>query len=451
LEKTDNQEKFLSFREKFAFFSYENFEYQIDGDFLSARFLFNMSDKYSFRPEFKIGGGGCEWGRFSRSELETLVFHVGMVELVSYWKTFCPKKVNVKPFLLDEKQIEWWRNLYYNGLGEFFYLNSISVPFDDFMTIESTGDETFGRVGASLSEACVIPVGGGKDSVVTLETLKDKMDCRPMIVNSRGATDLCVRTAGFEYDEVVSIERKLDPTMLKLNKEGCLNGHTPFSALLAFFSLLAGFATSSKYIALSNESSANESTVPGTKINHQYSKSIEFEMDFRNYVDKYINSEIQYFSFLRPLSEVGIAELFSRHRQYFEVFKSCNVGSKTDSWCCSCPKCLFTWLILSPFVSQDDLIDIFGENMMKNNNLIGILHELEGTSEVKPFECVGTTGEVRACIKALSEKVDLENTILKNSVFNDQKSIDDYLTSFDKNNFLPHKFEQILKKAIRQR
>jgi hypothetical protein len=222
--------------------------------------------------------------------------------------------------------------------------------------------------------------------------------------------------------------------MLKMNNEGFLNGHTPFSAMLAFYTLLLGFATDSKYIALSNESSANEPTVPDTEVNHQYSKSIAFENDFRSYVDEYISSEIQYFSFLRPLNELQIARFFSRNKDYYKVFKSCNVGSKTDSWCGRCPKCLFTYIIMSPFIPQDELTDIFGKNLLEDSDLIPILKQLNGEVEVKPFECVGTVEEVNACLEYCQKANDER-----------QMSLDDLLNQYDETNNLPKQFEAILK------
>ena len=67
--------------------------------------------------------------------------------------------------------------------------------------------------------------------------------------------------------------------MLQLNSEGYINGHTPFSAIVAFSSVLTAALNGQKYITLSNENSANESTVKDSKVNHQYSKSYEFELD----------------------------------------------------------------------------------------------------------------------------------------------------------------------------
>ena len=300
-----------------------------------------------------------------------------------------------------------------------------------------------------LTEQTLIPVGGGKDSVVTLELLKNRVPAIPLIINPRGATNECVAAAGFTEEQTAIVKRTLDPTMLKMNAEGYLNGHTPFSALLAFYTILLGFATQSRYIALSNESSANEPTVPDTEINHQYSKSVAFENDFRYYVAKYIDADIQYFSFLRPLNELQIAKLFSRAKDYHKVFKSCNAGSKTDSWCGKCPKCLFTWLALSPFISRKELTGIFGKDLLSDNDLRPILDQLDGSVEVKPFECVGTVGEVRACVNNILQHDDnLKDTILDGVAKTDDLTVADYIAQFDDGNNLPTIFKNILKEGL---
>ena len=88
--------------------------------------------------------------------------------------------------------------------------------------------------------------------------------------------------------------------MLELNSQNFLNGHTPFSALLSFITYLVAYLSNRKYIVLSNETSANEANVRGTNINHQYSKSFEFEQDFRYYAKTFIfkNDEVNYYSLL---------------------------------------------------------------------------------------------------------------------------------------------------------
>jgi hypothetical protein len=434
LKRSENQQRFDALREQFKSFTFCQQEVKLEDGVLSMTFHFSLDDRYDFYPTLTIPSRPFyRWETIPQTQLETLAFQIGMVELVSYWKLACPKTIVVKPFDLKLCQKKWWRHLYYNGLGEFRYLNGIDCSEADFLKIESGTDHEMKSIDMPLEEKTLIPVGGGKDSVVTLEMLRDEMPVIPLIVNPRGATIECVKAAGYTMDDVAVINRTLDPTMLRLNQEGFLNGHTPFSALLAFISILIGFGTGSKYIALSNESSANESTVPGTDINHQYSKSIEFERDFREYVAVHLNEEIQYFSFLRPLSEMQIASFFSRCEAYHGVFKSCNAGSKTDSWCGKCPKCLFTWIILSPFLSKEKLTAIFGKDLMADASLQPIFEELNGTAAVKPFECVGTVEEVRACMEAVGGNRDGVNEILRR---------------FNEENFLPERFVDILKSKL---
>lgn len=445
LKRVDNQYKFDDFRKKFSSFTFESQKIEIKDNDLLISFFFDLDGKYHFTPTLTIPTRDFyHWHSIPDDSLQTLAFQIGMIELISYWKITCPKKVIVKPFFLNEKQIAFWKKLYFNGLGEFFYLNNINCSEDDFMNIESSSEKTFPVVNLPLQEKVIIPVGGGKDSVVTLELLRNEFECTPLIVNPRGATLGCVKTAGYADDDFMVVNRTLDPLMLQLNKEGCLNGHTPFSALLAFVTLMLGFGSGSRYIALSNESSANESTVPGTKINHQYSKSVEFERDFREYVAENINADIQYFSFLRPLNEMQIAHFFSRFEAYHSVFRSCNAGSKTDSWCGNCPKCLFTWIILSPFISREKLTKIFAKDLMSDLTLMPVFEELNGTSAVKPFECVGTVEEVRACVDAMTNRKDTIAAISPKSAVN----VAELLKNYNEENFLPEKIAAVLKSNL---
>ena len=449
MKRTDNQSKFDALRREFSTFTFESQTVKRENGTLSLAFDFNLDDRYHFRPTLEIPARSFfDWDNMTMEQLQTLAFQIGMTELVSYWKIACPKRVVVKPFVLTENQKVFWKKLYYNGLGEFLYLNSITVSESDLMEIETLPIDSKpshilpgNDMGSSwFEEKTLVPIGGGKDSVVTLECLRNKMPVIPLIVNPRGATLNCVKTAGYKENDFIVINRTLDPTMLKLNAEGYLNGHTPFSALLAFISILVAFGSHSKYIALSNENSANESTVPGTNINHQYSKSIEFEDDFRNYVAENLNDEVQYFSFLRPLSELQIAKLFSQCEAYHSVFRSCNAGSKTDSWCGKCPKCLFTWIILSPFLSREKLTTIFGKDLMADESLRPILEELNGTAAVKPFECVGTVEEVRACLNATAKVPEPV----------EGPTVEEILSRFNTHHFLPPQFEQILKTALNE-
>jgi len=459
-EKLTGNDKFIQLRENYPFLEYNGYEAFVDHAGLHVNYKFNLSGKFIFQPGFNIPrkrffSNFPTAGSLESPLYKNLLFQIGLIELVSYWKAACPAMVIINYQKLTEEQVYWWKNIYYQGLGEFFYTNEINTSLKEFMTISSSGD-TIPAQSISLDETVIVPIGGGKDSVVSLELLSKTEKVRPFIMNPRGATLECARVAGFGNDGFIEVNRRLDPLLLELNAKGFLNGHTPFSAMLAFYSLLVSAVSGHRHIALSNESSANEPTVAGTDVNHQYSKSFAFESDFRDYVKKYISGDFNYFSFLRPLNELQIARIFAEQVKYYPVFKSCNAGSKTDIWCCNCPKCLFAFTILSPFIPTIELVHIFGKNLFEMPQMLEFLKELTGIAEVKPFECVGTIDEVNAALhmfiaKQKHQKLPLLIDYYSNTTcFSPDNSIlvDRILNEFNKNHFLEPKFLDIIKQKV---
>ena len=157
---------------------------------------------------------------------------------------------------------------------------------------------------------------------------------------------------------------------------------------------------------------------------------------------------------LRPLTEFQIGMLFSKIEKYHKTFKSCNLGSKEETWewCCHCPKCLFVYTILSPFLYKEKLINIFGSDLFEDKTLLETFKELLGYKETKPWECVGTYEEVRYAVSLLIKK--LENQKLpylleyyKNNypLFLEEK----FETKYNEKNNLNEHFEKIIKEAIK--
>ena len=190
----------------------------------------------------------------------------------------------------------------------------------------------------------------------------------------------------------------------------------------------------------------------GTKINHQYSKTYEFENDFNLYTKKYFNIDVKYFSLLRCLNEFQIGMLFSNYKKYHTIFKSCNVGSKEKpwKWCCNCAKCMFVYIILSPFLYKEELINIFGQDLYENKDLLDTLLELSGNSKTKPFECVGTYEEVRYALSLTIEKhKDNLPYLLKYYKDNFDLSLDNkFEKDFNYENNLDDKFINIVREEL---
>lgn len=473
----DNSLKFEQFRNTFRSFMYKAYHMEEKDENIIITYDFEIEKLSEFNPQIIISKEQIikELKRNNLDEnidlndqnLNQIVFNLGMVEAISYIKLACPKKMIVSCGSLDENQIQWFKKLYVNGLGEFFYVNGIKhIDEDNFIDIIFENDVKEINNSNKKLIGNLIPVGGGKDSNVTMEILSNQKDKNTaFIVNPRGATIESVRVAGLE-DNLITVQRKLDERLLKLNTKGFLNGHTPFSALLAFLSVLVAYISGKKYVILSNESSANEPNVKGLKVNHQYSKTIEFENDFREYEKKYIKSNVEYFSLLRPLCETQIAALFAKKPEYFDVFKSCNVGSKENVWCSKCSKCLFVYIILSPYVKEEELKRIFGRNMLNDIDMKETFINLVGKGENKPFDCVGTYEEIEYSLAVLlkrkiRQKEDMPRLLklyYEINFYNDISLVNETIIKgdrellmgyIDKNN-VPEEFAKILKEKLKE-
>ncbi|MBE6160110.1 MAG: hypothetical protein E7157_03590 [Lactobacillales bacterium] len=447
----NNYEKFLNYRKQYDTFIYEKYEIIDNPDNYEIIYYFSIPNLTEFTPKISIDKTNLINENINKDFINYLVFNIGMIEVISYVKCTCSKNIIVKAGHLDDEQIKWFKKLYYNGLGEFLYVNNIKVEEDELFTITSLGDKidfdvTYKGIGN------LIPIGGGKDSNVTLELLKDDYENNTcFIINPKEANVECAKVANYQ-DKSINIKRIIDKRLIDLNNEGYLNGHTPFSAVVAFISYLCAYLSNKEYIVLSNEDSANESTVLGTNINHQYSKTYEFENDFNNYTKKYFKINIKYFSLLRPLTEFQIGMLFSNYKKYHKIFKSCNVGSKEKNWnwCNHCPKCLFVYIILSPFLYKEELVNIFGKDLYDDESLLDTFKELLGYAETKPFECVGTYEEVRYSVSLLIDKLQDNLPYLLNYYKENYPLYleQNYKIKYNKNNNLDEKFENIIKEEL---
>ncbi|MBU0547008.1 MAG: hypothetical protein ABH876_00320 [Patescibacteria group bacterium] len=460
---------FKQLRKKYPRFIYQNYSHRIVKKNLEIFFTFKIEPDIEFKPKVVIKNIDLKSvNQIKGVGLDNLIFHLGLIELLSYWKATCSAEIKIEAGYLNEKQILWWKNLIFNGLGQFFYENEINFKDKNFLKITTRPmpvRRTTDFLERKLKNRFLVAIGGGKDSIVTLESLKktnQEINCFALnpnpTINKVIKTGKCLKS--------IIVQRTIDKKLLILNKKGFLNGHTPFSAYLAFLSVLLGIIFDYKNITLSNERSSNEGNVKylGKIINHQYSKSFDFEKNFRDYSKKYLAKNIEYFSFLRPLYEIQIAQLFSNFSKYFPIFLSCNEAHKTQSgrkkptqkWCCNCAKCLFVFMSLHPFIETEKLINIFGQDLFENKELLSMMKELIGEANFKPFECVGTRKESLVALYLSKQKIEKENQELpyllkyfeKNILpkyKNLKKESQTIMDSWDKQNNLPKEFWNLLK------
>jgi UDP-N-acetylmuramoylalanine--D-glutamate ligase len=326
---------------------------------------------------------------------------------VSYYKLFCPPQLRGYP-PLTEKQAAFWNALYRNGLGEFLYRNDLSPS----IIAAFKGEKEEGILPAQLAvteDAVLIGIGGGKDSIVSLELLKDHERTGFVVETGRGhgITDEVAQIAGVPLHK---IRRRLDPQLLS-GVPGSYNGHVPVSAIYAFLGVLEAALTESAYFVVSNEHSSNFGNVlhEGLEVNHKWSGSATFEAMMQEYVRENLTTSIRYFSLTRPFYELRVMKLFTAlGEKYFSAFSSCNRNfthhhDGAAKWCGECPKCAFTFLMLAAFLKKDAVVGIFKKDLFEDAALLSLYRDLLGLGTMKPFDCVGTFEESRAALLLAQE------------------------------------------------
>ncbi|HAX91534.1 MAG TPA: hypothetical protein DCY07_04910 [Rhodospirillaceae bacterium] len=320
---------------------------------------------------------------------------------VSYYKAYAPERLICRAFPLDPVTASFVEKVYRNGLGEFAYRNNLDLSDRLKFSVNNIAPPVARPV--KLSPRPLVPVGGGKDSIVTIEALK-KQGMQPILFALGPKAPLpapIAGTIGVSGLPFLKVERTLSPTILEANKSGALNGHVPITAILSVIAIATALLHGMDSVVLSNEHSASAPNLvkDGQEINHQYSKSFAFEKDLAAYVRGHITPDLHYFSLLRPLTEAAIAQRFAQDDAYDTVFRSCNTAFRQDAatrgahWCGACPKCRFIFLALANFMDKERLLRIFGANLLDDAAQTDAFAALCGIDAHKPFECVGTTQE----------------------------------------------------------
>ncbi len=457
--------------------SYKEFtfsKYEYDNGIL--KLFYNVDDKFEFVEELNFNPNKLKLRELNKNErkvLDLAFSYLHLVAGISYYKFFLPEKINIKTLRLNEDQKKFFDILYLKGLGEFSYKNSLDLrklidfPIgDDCNKIKEILDSRLrgndkpldsrlrgndkpldSREGGNplmeqnptnieLKDNIIVAIGGGKDSIVSLEMAKKLPNQKiyTFSVNTADPIQKCVELSGCEN---ILITRKISPLLIELNKDleryYGYNGHVPITSIIAFISVCVGIIYNCNTTVISNEKSANigNTIYNCIEINHQWSKSFEAEKMIHDFIQKYITPKFNYFSLLRPMSELQIAEIFSKIKKYGNVFSSCNKNFKIikyeqpKRWCCNCDKCRFVFLILSSFIKKEKLIKIFGKNLLNDKSQLDGYLELIGLSKFKPFECVG---EIEECALAFY--------LLKNSDFADDFVVKEVLAKIqNKYNF----------------
>jgi len=347
---------------------------------------------------------------------------------VSYYKAAVPEQVRIDSYSIDADTAALVETVYLNGLGEFAYRNGLNLRGRFRLPVDG---ETFNAPAVGLREHALVAIGGGKDSLVSIEALRTLGITETVTwIGGSQLIRACAERTGLP---MLNIGRTLAPELFELNRQGAWNGHIPVTAVNSAIMVLGALLQGVDQVVFSNERSASYgSQIPGTgEVNHQWSKGWAFEQAFGEHLEKHVAADLHYYSLLRPLSELAVARQFARTDFYDAHFSSCNrnfhiLGERpVNRWCGVCPKCHFVFLALAPFMPKTRLVRIFGRNLLDDMEQAGGFDALLEFQDHKPFECVGEGRESRAAMATLAARPEWnEDALVKRFIQEIQPQLD---------------------------
>lgn len=379
---------------------------------------------------------------------------------ISYFKLHLAQEIRIDWYINDTEK-GFWQWLFVNGFSELIYQNKLDWSVIENIKITGTHKKHLWSTPEQNHYArhALVGIGGGKDSSVAVELLKKiRLPVTGFATKVR-EIKLIEENAITLQIPLLQITRTPDPQLLTL-KENVFLGHIPISLIYALTGIVLAEQQKLSYVVVANETSADESNTlwQGKEVNHQWSKTSEFEKRIQDFIHVNISSEITYFSILRPLGGFRVTNLFTKICPHvFMHFSSCNRNftikeGVEQKWCGECAKCLGTNILLSPTISKETILEIFGTDFYTNKNLESLLKELLGLSPVKPFDCVATREEM--CL-ALTMIPDFRQTPLGETLTDEDweivaitaNSAHHWLTDYNQN-YIPDEINKQLQAII---
>ena len=383
-----------------------------------ARLVYAFDEGPELTETVTIPGAPFALDATRAQAVEQAVRLLHLITGVSYYKAAVPNEIRIEGYAIDAATAVLMEQVYVHGLGEFAYRNGLSLHGRVRFPVAAQAQAPAPAAAAGLREHALVAIGGGKDSLVSIEALRGAgVD---QTVTWIGGSQLIAACAARTGLPTLNIGRALAPELFEYNRQGAWNGHIPVTAINSAIMVLAALLHGVDQVVFSNERSASYgSMIPGTgEVNHQWSKGWAFESAFGAYVQSHVAADLQYYSLLRPLSELAVARQFARTDHYDAHFSSCNrnfhlLGERpTNRWCGVCPKCHFVFLALAPFMPKPRLVGIFGRNLLDDANQTGGFDALLEYQDHKPFECVGEGQESRAAMAALGDRPEWREDVI---------------------------------------
>src|SRR5690606_41599373 len=102
--------------------------------------------------------------------VERALLLLPLVAGVSYYRSAVPPRIAIDGPAIDAVTAAWLEQVYLTGLGEFAYRNGLDLR--ERIRFPHDGATPAAAPAAGLPERALVAIGGGKDSLVSIEALR---------------------------------------------------------------------------------------------------------------------------------------------------------------------------------------------------------------------------------------------------------------------------------------
>jgi hypothetical protein len=377
-------------------------------------FTFTAGDKV-FRPTATVTGlRPDEAARVTEPGARRIVRAIAVVEAASYWKAVASPVIEIPVGDGAPGEAAWWESFWEPAMGEFYFRNGIDFTAPGFLAVTAAQGPPPSEPPAPAADAAppgaarpLVMFSGGKDSLALAYALKDGSSPLDFFLYNPTGNQRQLAAALADGGQVTEVRREILPGLLQMNESGeYLNGHTPYSAWLALAAMLTGYLRGNGTVTAGNSRSDDEPNVTGylgRPVNHQWTKSAEFEAALQRYAARWLPGAPLYCSPLRPLYELQIIRSLSGHMDQFYATQSCN-KTKSQGWCGSCAKCAWVYVATTALFGRSTATAKTGADLLASPGLSPLYLAMCGLNGPKPFECTGTELEVRSAVNSAARQ-----------------------------------------------
>jgi hypothetical protein len=424
------------------------------GGAVRLEFTFACGDR-TFRPTVEITGlQPDEAARISSPAARRIVRALAITEAASYWKATVSPVIEIGVGSANQDEAAWWERFWIPAMGEFFYRNGIDFTQPSFLRVIAAtavpcADPSRTAPAAGVARPLVM-FSGGKDSLALTYALKDgPVD---FFLYNPTASQRALAQSLADGGRVTEVHRAILPELLAMNDSGeFLNGHTPYSAYLALAAMLVGYLRGNDGVAAGNSRSDDEPNVEtyhGSAINHQWTKSAEYERALQQYAVRWLPGAPSYCSPLRPLYELQIIRSLSPHMDDYFATQSCN-KLKGQGWCRTCAKCAWVYLATTALFGRETATAKVGGDLLADPELSGLYLAMAGLNGDKPFECTGTELEVRAAVVEAAQRGETPalTACLSDPAVTATRPLEAVLKDWGNDNLIPRTLKERIRRA----